>query len=135
MEVEPHVLDVLVADSLEDSGHLLPYAVLAALFVNQVDPVLSLIVSLGLLDMPLRCLQTLIKVGVRSDGRRPRHIGLHLPDQGDRASDLQVACNLEASILLFVGNDVLGLAEIGSVALFVKTTHDESATHSPRVLP
>ena len=98
MEVEPHVVNVRISDLLVNLRHFITNALLAALFVDQVNPELLRVVLLRLSDVPLRGLKTLIKVLVDGHGWRPGHSRLHLPDQRDASSNLQVARNRKAAI-------------------------------------
>ena len=115
--------------------HFLANSLLAAFFIDQIDPVLSLIICLSLFNMDLGSLETFIEVLIDSHRWRPCHRWLHLPNQRDRSSDLKMATNCKASICFFLSKDVLSFTEICSVALFVETTDYKATTHAPSVLP
>lgn len=134
MEVEPDVVDVRVVDRLNHLAHFLANPVLAALLVDQVDPVLLLVVGLRFPHVLQSRLVALIEVGVHGDGWRPGHSRLHLPDHGYAAADLQMTRNRKAAISLLLGDDVLCFAEVGGVALAIEPPHHKSSAHSSRVL-
>ena len=83
--------------------------------------------------MLLGGLETLIEVWVDSDGRRPCHRWLHLPNQRDATPDLQMTCNGEAAIGLLLRQYVLSLTEIGCMTLTVESSHHEPAAHSTSI--
>ena len=134
MEVKPDVVDVGIFDCLDHLAHFLAYPVLAALLVDQVDPVLLLVIRLRLSHVLHSRLVALIEVSIDGDSRRPSHSWLHLPDHRYAATDLQMTRNRKAAISLLLCDDVLCLAEVCSVALAVQPSHHESSAHSPRVL-
>lgn len=135
MKVEPNILDFLVINCLVNSCHFLANSVLAALFVDQIDPVLSLIVCLSLFNVHFRSLETFIKVLVDSHGRSPCHRWLHLPDHWDRSSNLKMATYCKASIGFFLCKNVLSFTEICSMAFLVKASDDKATSHAPGILP
>ena len=135
MEVEPDVVNVRVVQCLSNLSHLLANSQLTALFVNEIDEVLLLVVDLSLLHVLLCSLERLIKVSVDRHRGSPSHIRLHLPDERNRAADLQVSSKHERAIGLLVCDDVLSLAEIGCVTVTIQTTNDESSAHATCILP
>ena len=84
--------------------------------------------------MDLSSLEAFVEVWVGSDRRSPGHSRLHLPDQWNASSDLQMAANSEASIGFFLGKNVLCLAKVCRVTFFVEATNYESTTHPTGVL-
>ena len=135
MEIEPDIVNVAITQALIHLRHLSTDAILAALLIDQVDPVLLRIVLLRLLDVLLSGLEAFIEVGIDGDSRCPSHRRLHLPDQRDATSDLQVTRDSESAIGLLLRYNVLSLAEVGCVALAVEATHNESAPHATSILP
>ena len=134
MEVKPDVVDVGIFDCLDHLTHFLAYPVLTALLVNQVDPVLLLVIRLRLSHVLHSRLIALIEVGIHSNSRRPSHSWLHLPDHRYTPTDLQMTRNRKAAISLLLCDDVLCLAEVCGVALAVQPSHHESSSHSSRIL-
>ena len=134
MEVEPNVLDVWIVERLVNLSHLLADSKLAALFVYEVDKILLLIVVLSFLCVLQGCLERLIEVRINCHRWCPGHVWLHLPNQRDRAANLQVRGKHECAILLLVCDDMLSLTEVGSVALAIETSDDEATSHSSGVL-
>ena len=134
MEVKPDVVDVGIFDCLDHLAHFLAYPVLAALLVDQVDPVLLLVIRLRLSHVLHSRLIALIEVSIDGDSWRPSHSWLHLPDHRYTPTDLQMTRNRKAAISLLLCDDVLCLAEVCSVALAIQPPHHESSAHSPRVL-
>ena len=98
MEVEPHIVNVGISDCLVNLRHFITNTLLAALFVDQVNPELLRVILLRLSNMLLRGLKALIKVLIDGHRWRPRHSRLHLPDQRDASPDLQVTSNRKAAI-------------------------------------
>lgn len=135
MEIEPDVVNVAISQALIHLRHLSTNAILAALLVDQVDPVLLRVVFLSLLDVLLSGLEALIEVWIDGDRRCPSHRRLHLPDQWNAASYLQVTRDGEATIGFLLRYNVLSLAEVCGVALAIEATHDESATHTTSIFP
>jgi len=102
VEVEPNVINIRVSERFVQSCKLLANAVLASFFVNQVYDVLLRIVCLGLFEMLLGSLVRLIKVSIYDNWWCPRQSRFHLPQQGDRPTDLQMCSNRKSAILLLL---------------------------------
>ena len=135
MEIKPDVINVLISKGLDHLTHLLTNSILASFLIDKIDPILSLIILLSLFDVLLSSLVTLIEVWVDCDRRCPRHSRLHLPNKWDTATNLQVASKCEAAIGFLLRDDMFSLAEVGSVALTIKSSHNKSSAHSPCIFP
>ena len=133
MEVEPHIVNVGICDCLVNLRHFITNALLAALFVDQVNPELLRVILLCLSNVLLRGLKALIKVLIDGHGWCPCHSRLHLPDQRDTSPGLQVACNRKAAIWLLLGYYMLRLAEVRRMAFFVQSADHEPPAHSARI--
>ena len=133
MEVEPHIVNVGICDRLVNLRHFITNALLAALFVDQVNPELLRVILLRLPNVLLRGLKALIKVLIDGHGWRPCHSRLHLPDQWDASPGLQVARNRKAAICLLLSYNMFRLAEVRRMAFFVQATDHEPPAHSARV--
>ena len=105
---------------------------LTALFIDEIHEVLLLVDCVGLVDVLGGNTQRSIEIRVDFDWRRPLHGWLHAPKKGDRPSNLQVGRN-SPDVFLFVGNDVLSFAEVGSSSVSVKTSAHEPSTRSSTV--
>ena len=79
MEIKPNILDILVLYRCVNLRHLLSDSVLTSFLIDEIYPILVLVVSLSLLDVFLGRLERLIKVRVGSHWGCPLHVGLHLP--------------------------------------------------------
>ena len=129
MEVKPDIFDVRIANLLNHLTHFLANPILAALFVNQIHPVLFLVISLRLSHVFQSSLIALIEISIDSHWRRPCHRWLHLPDQWYAPTDLQVTCNRKASICLLLCDNMLSLTKVCCMALAIKSSHYESSSH------
>lgn len=129
MEVKPDIIDVWIANLLDHLAHFLSNPILAALLVNQIHPVLFLVISLRLSHVFQSRLIALIEVGIHGHWWRPRHRWLHLPDQRNAPTNLQVTRDRKASICLLLCDNMLCLTEVCGVALAIKPSHHESSSH------
>lgn len=134
VEIKPGVFDTCILELCDNFTHLGADPQLATLLINKVDEVLFAVLGVGLLQVVFSGSKTLVKVGVDVHRRAPLHRRLHLPDEGDRSSDLCVGRNLESCTRLHLQN-VLRLSEISGCSLTVKATSDESAAGSPAISP
>ena len=81
MEVEPGIVECVVLEFVKKLSKLVAYLLLAALFVDQVDEVLLVVLRVGLLNMKFGCLVTFVEVLADNYRGRPLHVWLHLPDK------------------------------------------------------
>ena len=135
MEVEPGVLNVWILKALMHRGHLFTNAILATLFVYQVDPVLLRVISLGFLHVALSSLEAFVKVAAYDYWRSPCQRGLHCPKHGYWSTSLKVRCYNKGAICFPECQDVFRFDEVSCVAFAVQTSHNKAPTHSTSIFP
>ena len=119
MEVEPGVLNVRILEALMHHGHLLTNAILATLFVYQVDPVLLRVIGLGFLHVALSSLEAFVKVAAYDYWRSPSQRGLHCPKHGYRSTSLKVRGYNKGAICFPECKDVFRFDEVSCVTFAV----------------
>jgi hypothetical protein len=90
VEVKPRIVNILVLELLNHFAHFLAYSLLTTFLVYQIDKILAFILGVRLLKMLIGGVKTSLVVGVNYDAWAPLHRGFHLPDKGDRATNLHV---------------------------------------------
>jgi hypothetical protein len=132
MKVKPRIVNILILELLNHFTHFLAYSLLAAFLVNQVDKILTLILSIRLFEMLIGGIKTGFVVGINDDTWAPLHRGLHLPDEGYRATNLHVGSDRDGCSCLYLEN-VLLLSEVCSGSITVQSSCDKSTTRSTAV--
>ena len=132
MEIEPSVEHAFVLHLPQNLSHFLTNPLLATLLVNQVDEVLLLVLLTRFFHMQTCSLETEHVLRVDFDGWRPLHCWLHLPNQRNRATCLDMRWKVCCAI--FIENyDVFSFGEVCSRAFVIKASRDEPSTWSTAV--
>jgi len=134
VEIEPGVLEVRVSQLVIDMRECISNAQLIALPIDQIDPILLSVGLLCLLDVFLGSVERFVEVRVDRNARLPSQVGLHLPRQRDRPTDLHVCVHFQAVVSLRRNENVLSFDEIGRVSVTVKASGDKATTWPAAIL-
>ena len=133
MEVKPSVVEIAVLQLLVETSELVTNPFLRSFFVNKIHKILLVVHRLCVLKMEFCCHFRVQKVLLDLNWRRPFEIWLHAPNERNRSSYLDIACNIHV-ILFKLHKNVFCFSKICSISLSVKTSANKSSSWSPAVL-